>query len=75
MNAYETTLGKGAWDADANREIPPDKEAAVFEETPTDEHPFYQPNGFGLPTVPPRKDTEHLGFHCQGAFVARASAR
>eukprot|EP00967_Tisochrysis_lutea_P031965 scaffold37735_cov17-Tisochrysis_lutea.AAC.1 len=65
--------GKGAWDCDTNSEIPVDKEvrpfpwsmswkcgrfalqAEVFEEIATMDHPFE-----GIPTVPPRKDVDHL---------------
>ncbi|KAK9807613.1 hypothetical protein WJX72_004150 [[Myrmecia] bisecta] len=55
------SLGKGAWDCDANREIPPEKEAEVFEEIATMEFPFE-----GIPTVPPRKDMDHMSFFCGG---------
>ena len=33
--AEGVSLGKGAWDCDANEEIPPEKEAEVFEEIAT----------------------------------------
>eukprot|EP00775_Hariotina_reticulata_P011179 gene11179-11329_t len=55
------SLGKGAWDCDYNREIPPEKEAEVFEEVATMEHSFE-----GIPTIPPRKDTKHMAFFCNG---------
>mmetsp|Transcript_13951 Transcript_13951/g.16839 ORF Transcript_13951/g.16839 Transcript_13951/m.16839 type:complete len:155 (+) Transcript_13951:90-554(+) len=55
------SLGKGAWDCDNNCEIPPEKEAEIFEEIATMDHPFE-----GIPTVPPRKDMEHLAFFCDG---------
>ncbi|KAK3262061.1 hypothetical protein CYMTET_29065 [Cymbomonas tetramitiformis] len=54
--------GYGAWDCDNNCEIPPEKEAEVFEEIPTMDYPFE-----GIPTIPPRKDMEHLAFFCDGA--------
>ena len=59
--ASSVSLGKGAWDCDLNAEILPDKEAIVFEEMPTMDHPFE-----GLPTVPARKDGDHFAFYCQG---------
>ena len=63
------SLGKGAWDVDANREIPPEREAVVFEETPTFEFAFN-----GLPTIPPRRDNDHLSFFCGGCrYRVRAS--
>eukprot|EP00879_Flechtneria_rotunda_P005612 GHRR01005908.1.p1 GENE.GHRR01005908.1~~GHRR01005908.1.p1 ORF type:complete len:167 (+),score=52.41 GHRR01005908.1:99-599(+) len=55
------SLGKGAWDCDNNCEIPPEKEAEVFEEIATMDHPFE-----GIPTIPPRKDTRHMAFFCNG---------
>ena len=55
------SLGKGAWDCAANVEIPPEKEAYVFEEIATMDFPFE-----GIPTVPPRKDMDHLAFFCGG---------
>lgn len=55
------SLGKGAWDCDTNTEIPPEKEAYVFEEIATMDHPFE-----GIPTVPPRKDMDHMAFFCGG---------
>lgn len=55
------SLGKGAWDCDTNSEIPPEKEAYVFEEIATMDHPFE-----GIPTVPPRKDMDHMAFFCGG---------
>ncbi|KIY96369.1 hypothetical protein MNEG_11594 [Monoraphidium neglectum] len=55
------SLGKGAWDCDNNCEIPPEKEAEVFEEVPTMEHNFE-----GIPTVPPHKDLDHMAFFCGG---------
>jgi len=55
------SLGKGAWDCDTNTEIPPEKEAYVFEEIATMDFPFE-----GIPTVPPRKDMDHLAFFCGG---------
>ena len=55
------SLGKGAWDCDANEAIPPEKEAEVFEEIATMEFPFE-----GIPTVPPRKNMTHLAFFCEG---------
>ncbi|GAX84182.1 hypothetical protein CEUSTIGMA_g11605.t1 [Chlamydomonas eustigma] len=59
--AEGVALGKGAWDCDANKLIPPEKEAEVFEEIATMEFPFE-----GIPTVPPRKDMQHLTFFCSG---------
>ncbi|KAG2434818.1 hypothetical protein HXX76_007703 [Chlamydomonas incerta] len=59
--AEGVSLGKGAWDCDANKEIPADKEAEVFEEIATMELPFE-----GIPTVPPRKDRDHMVFFCGG---------
>ncbi|KAG2490862.1 hypothetical protein HYH03_010780 [Edaphochlamys debaryana] len=59
--AEGVSLGKGAWDCDANREIPADKEAEVFEEIATMDLPFE-----GIPTVPPRKDRDHMVFFCGG---------
>jgi hypothetical protein len=53
------SLGKGAWDCDTNTEIPPEKEAYVFEEIATMDFPFE-----GIPTVPPRKDMDHMAFFC-----------
>ncbi|KAL4432226.1 hypothetical protein ABPG77_005988 [Micractinium sp. CCAP 211/92] len=53
------SLGKGAWDCDTNTEIPPEKEAIVFEEIATMDFPFE-----GIPTVPPRKDMDHMAFFC-----------
>ncbi|GMH39419.1 hypothetical protein BSKO_07317 [Bryopsis sp. KO-2023] len=55
------SLGKGAWDCDNNCEIPPEKEAEVFEEIATMDFPFE-----GIPTVPPRKDNDHMAFFCSG---------
>ena len=55
------SLGKGAWDCDTNTEIPPEKEAYVFEEIATMDHPFE-----GIPTVPRRKDMDHMAFFCGG---------
>jgi hypothetical protein len=55
------SLGKGAWDCDTNTEIPPEKEAYVFEEIATMDFPFE-----GIPTIPPRKDMEHMAFFCGG---------
>jgi len=55
------SLGKGAWDCDTKSEIPPEKEAYVFEEIATMDFPFE-----GIPTVPPRKDMDHLAFFCGG---------
>jgi len=55
------SLGKGAWDCDNNCEIPPDKEAEVFEEIATMEFPYE-----GIPTIPPRKDMTHMAFFCNG---------
>lgn len=55
------SLGKGAWDCDTNSEIPPEKEAYVFEEIATMDHPFE-----GIPTVPQRKDMDHMAFFCAG---------
>jgi hypothetical protein len=55
------SLGKGAWDCDANKEIPPEREAYVFEEIATMDFPFE-----GIPTVPPRKDMDHMAFFCGG---------
>lgn len=53
--AEGAALGKGAWDCDANKAIPPEKEAEVFEEIATMDFPFE-----GIPTVPPRKDMAHM---------------
>jgi hypothetical protein len=33
----------------------------VFEELATMDHPFE-----GIPTIPPRKDTAHMAFYCNG---------
>ena len=55
------SLGKGAWCCTENKEIPPEKEAEVFEEIPTMDFPFE-----GIPTVPPRKDMDHFAFFCDG---------
>lgn len=55
------SLGKGAWDCDTNSEIPPEREAIVFEEIATEELTFE-----GIPTVPPRKDQDHFAFFCNG---------
>lgn len=55
------SLGKGAWDIDTRCEIPPEREALVYEETAGMDFPFN-----GLPTIPPRKDDEHLSFFCGG---------
>lgn len=63
------SLGKGAWDCDNNCEIPPEKEAEVFEELPTIEHAFE-----GIPTVPPHKDLDHMAFFC-GSCRYRVTAR
>ncbi|KAK3269398.1 hypothetical protein CYMTET_22154 [Cymbomonas tetramitiformis] len=57
----DVSIGKGAWDCVNNCEIPPDKEAEVFEEIATMDYPFE-----GIPTIPPRKDMEHLAFFCDG---------
>ena len=46
-------------------EIPPEREAIVFEEIATMEFPFE-----GIPTVPPRKDMDHLAFFCGGCRCA-----
>jgi hypothetical protein len=50
-----------AWDCDTNTEIPPEKEAYVFEEVADMTHPFE-----GIPTVPQRKDVDHMAFFCGG---------
>ncbi len=42
-------------------EIPPEREAIVFEVIATMEFPFE-----GIPTVPPRKDMDHMAFFCSG---------
>ncbi|KAL3136487.1 hypothetical protein ABBQ38_005741 [Trebouxia sp. C0009 RCD-2024] len=55
------SLGKGAWDSDNNIEIPPEAEAEVFEEIATMDFPFE-----GIPTIPPRKDMDHMAFFCEG---------
>mmetsp|Transcript_11621 Transcript_11621/g.29693 ORF Transcript_11621/g.29693 Transcript_11621/m.29693 type:complete len:171 (+) Transcript_11621:251-763(+) len=55
------SLGKGAWDCDENKLIPADKEAEVFEELSNMDMPFE-----GLPTVPRRKDMDHMAFFCSG---------
>ncbi|KAK9839277.1 hypothetical protein WJX81_005455 [Elliptochloris bilobata] len=55
------SLGKGAWDCDKRAAIPPEKEAEVFEEIATMDFPFE-----GIPTVPPRKDMDHMVFFCSG---------
>lgn len=44
-----------AWDCDANKGIPADMEATVFEEVATMDFPFE-----GIATVPPRKDMSHM---------------
>jgi hypothetical protein len=36
-------------------------QAEVFEELATMDHPFE-----GIPTIPPRKDTAHMAFYCNG---------
>ena len=54
-SAAPVSLGKGAWDCDNNCEIPPDKEAEVFEEIATMEFPYE-----GIPTIPPRKNMTHM---------------
>jgi hypothetical protein len=59
--ATTVSLGKGAWDCDTKREIPPEKEAEVFEEVATLDHPFE-----GIPTIPLRKDTAHMAAFCSG---------
>merc|ERR1712216_610348 len=59
--AAPVSLGKGAWDCDNNCEIPPDKEAEVFEEIATMDFPYE-----GIPTIPPRKNMTHLAFFCNG---------
>lgn len=46
-------------------EIPPEKEAIVFEEIATMDFPFE-----GIPTVPPRKDMDHMAFFCGGCRSA-----
>jgi hypothetical protein len=53
--AAPVSLGKGAWDCDNNCEIPPDKEAEVFEEIATMDFPYE-----GIPTIPPRKNMTHM---------------
>lgn len=55
------SMGKGAWDCDNNCEIPPEKEAEVFEEIATMEFDFE-----GIPTIPPRKNMTHMAFFCDG---------
>ncbi|DBB01563.1 TPA: hypothetical protein ACH3X1_000211 [Trebouxia sp. C0004] len=55
------SLGKGAWDCDRNVEIPPEAEAEVFEEIATMDLPFE-----GIPTIPPRRDMDHMAFFCEG---------
>mmetsp|Transcript_34984 Transcript_34984/g.99155 ORF Transcript_34984/g.99155 Transcript_34984/m.99155 type:complete len:176 (+) Transcript_34984:89-616(+) len=55
------SLGKGAWDCDANVPIPADKEGEVFEEMATMDMPYE-----GIPTVPMRKDMDHMAFFCSG---------
>ncbi len=50
-----------AWDCDTCSEIPPEKEAYVFEEVADMTHPFE-----GIPTVPQRKDVDHMAFFCGG---------
>ncbi|KAL3147226.1 hypothetical protein ABBQ32_002721 [Trebouxia sp. C0010 RCD-2024] len=55
------SLGKGAFDCDNNVEIPPESEAEVFEEIATMDFPFE-----GIPTIPPRKDMDHMAFFCEG---------
>merc|ERR1712188_112957 len=59
--AAPVSLGKGAWDCDNNCEIPPDKEAEVFEEIATMDFPYE-----GIPTIPPRKNMTHMAFFCNG---------
>ncbi|GFH06611.1 uncharacterized protein HaLaN_01271 [Haematococcus lacustris] len=62
-------MGKGAWDCDTNRLIPPEKEAEVFEEIATMDYPFE-----GIPTVPPRKDMDHLELIYAGQILSDNSA-
>lgn len=54
-------MGKGAWDCDLCRLIPPEKEAEVFEELTTMDFPFE-----GIATVPPRKNMTCMAFFCSG---------
>ena len=60
-------LGKGAWqcDDDGGFEIAPEDEARVFEEIPTSNSPRFAhlPD---VPTVPPRKDDEHVAVFFDG---------
>jgi hypothetical protein len=51
-------------------EIPPEKEAIVFEEIATMDFPFE-----GIPTVPPRKDMDHMAFFCNGCRWEPPGAR
>ena len=53
--------GKGAWDCDHNCAIPPEHEALVFEEVPTDEL-YYE----GIPLVPPRQNMTHMVVYLNG---------
>ena len=53
--------GKGAWDCDRNCAIPPEHEALVFEEVPTDEL-YYE----GIPLVPPRQNMTHMVVYLNG---------
>jgi hypothetical protein len=41
--------------------LPAAAQAEVFEELATMDHPFE-----GIPTIPPRKDTAHMVFYCNG---------
>tara|TARA_B110000093_G_C12874737_1_gene369277 strand:- start:559 stop:1044 length:486 start_codon:yes stop_codon:yes gene_type:complete len=61
MSSAPVSLGKGAWCCDTNSEIPPDKEAEVFEERPSGEILFE-----GMDTVPPRKNTTHVAVFHEG---------
>jgi hypothetical protein len=59
MSSAPVSLGKGAWCCDTDTEIPPEREAEVFEERATEDIVFH-----GMPTIPPRKNTTHVSaFH------------
>lgn len=64
------SLGKGAWDCDAKQEIPADKEAEVFEEIANMDMPYE-----GIPTVPMRKDMDHMVCICRLTVITCACRR
>lgn len=61
MSSAPVSLGKGAWCCDTDSEIPPEREAEVFEERATSEILFE-----GMDTVPPRKDVDHVAVFHEG---------